>query len=447
MKRRAFIKNSTVTGLGIAAFGLLESDGKEFINNKLSVSGQRIENRILELARFGKDEEGRGYRVAYTQGDIEGRAWFSQLMKTAGLDVTTDSGGNLIGRRNGKNTSLKPIAFGSHIDMVPDGGNYDGTLGSISALEVIEVLNENKVVTNHPLEVIVFANEEGGLIGSRAMVGNLNADGLKQISQSGVVMAEGIKAIGGNPLAIQNAVRKPGDLHAFLELHIEQGGILENENLQIGVVEGIVGILDCEITIEGFANHAGTTPMKLRKDALLAASRVVIAVNEIVNSVPGNHVGTVGKIAAQPGAYNVVPGKVTLGLELRDLSWDKIEMLYSQIENRAASIATESNTKISFARLANAVKPALTDKALQQKINTAAKALGLTIRFMQSGAGHDSQQMATIVPTAMIFVPSVGGISHSPKEFTKTEDMINGANVLLQTVLAVDKDSRQNKQK
>ncbi len=440
MKRRTFVKISTLTGLAVPVFGLQDSNGKAFFGNSLKVNGQRIETRITELAKFGRDENGHGYRVAYTKGDIEGREWFMQLMKNAGLDPAIDSGGNIIGKRKGKNNSLKPIAFGSHIDMVPDGGNYDGTLGSISALEVIEVLNENKIVTNHPLEVIIFANEEGGLIGSRAMVGQLTDDGLKQISQSGLVMAEGIKAIGGNPDGIQNSIRKKGDIHAFLELHIEQGGILEDENLQIGVVEGIVGILDCEVTIEGFANHAGTTPMKLRKDALLAASKLIIAVNEVANSVPGNQVGTVGKIKALPGAYNVVPGKVTLGLEIRDLSWGKIEMLFSEIEKRAVSIATDTKTKISFMREASFSKPALTDKSLQQKINDSATSLGLKTKFMQSGAGHDSQQMATIAPVGMIFVPSVGGISHSPNEFTKTVDMTNGANVLLRTIIAVDKE-------
>jgi N-carbamoyl-L-amino-acid hydrolase len=440
MKRRKFIKNATLTGLGITTFGLLGSNGKMFFGDNLKVNRQRIEDRIKELAKFGQDENGHGYRVAYTKGDIEGRAWFMQLMKNAGLNPSIDTGGNIIGKRKGKKPSLKPIAFGSHIDMVPDGGDYDGTLGCISALEVIEVLNENKMVTEHPLEVIIFANEEGGLIGSQAMVGQLTDDGLKQISQSGLVMAEGIKAIVGKPENIQSAIRKKGDLHAFLELHIEQGGILENEGLQIGIVEGIVGILDCQITIEGFANHAGTTPMKLRKDALLAASKLIIAVNEVINSVPGSQVGTVGKINALPGAYNVVPGEVTLGLEIRDLSWEKIEMLLNEIEKRATSIATESKTKISFVREASFVKPALTDKSLQQKINESALSLGLKTKLMQSGAGHDTQQMANIAPVAMIFVPSVGGISHSPSEFTTAEDMTNGANVLLKTIMSVDRE-------
>ena len=427
--------------MGVSALGTIHWSGKGFmVNNNLHVNDQRIESRLVALSKFGIDENGRGYRVAYTTGDIEGRAWFMGLMKKAGLEVTVDYAGNIIGKRKGKNPSVKPIAFGSHIDMVPDGGNYDGTLGSISALEVIEVLNENKIVTEHPLEVIIFANEEGGTIGSMAMAGQLTANGLQQISQSGLTMADGIKAIGGNPSNIQHGIRKKGDIKAFLELHIEQGGILEKENLQIGVVEGIVGIVHWEVTIEGFANHAGTTPMNLRQDALLSASKLIIAVNEVINSVEGNQVGTIGKIAALPGAYNVIPGKVLLGLEIRDLSSDKIELLFREIEKRAITIAADSKTKISFQRQPNESKPALTDKKLQNKIVASAKTLGLTYKLMQSGAGHDSQEIAAIAPVAMIFVPSVGGISHSPNEFTKTVDMVNGANVLLQTILSIDKE-------
>ncbi len=184
MKRRTFIKNSTLTAVGISAFGV-KSYSKGFsLSSNLKVNEQRIADRIVELSKFGMDDKGHGYRVAYTKGDIEGRSWFFELMKNAGLEPTIDTGGNIIGKRKGKNQSLKPIAFGSHIDMVPDGGNYDGTLGSISALEVIEVLNENKVITEHPLEVIIFANEEGGTVGSKAMIGQLTTNELKQVSQS-----------------------------------------------------------------------------------------------------------------------------------------------------------------------------------------------------------------------------------------------------------------------
>jgi beta-ureidopropionase / N-carbamoyl-L-amino-acid hydrolase len=409
------------------------------IVTQLAVNQQRIEDRIMELARFGKDANGRGNRVAFTKDDINARAWYMGLMKKAGLEVSIDDAGNIIGKRKGKNPLLKPIAFGSHLDMVPDGGDYDGCVGAIGSLEIIEILNENKQLTQHPLEVIIFSNEEGGTIGSMAMAGYLSPDGLKQKSQSGLTMAEGIKAIGGNPDSIKNSIRSKGDIKAFIELHIEQGGILEKEKIQVGVVEGIVGIVHWEVTVDGFANHAGTTPMNMRQDALLAASQFIIAVNEVTRSVPGNHVGTIGKIAAMPGAYNVIPGKVQLGLELRDLSAAKIESLFKAIEARAAAIATSSNTTISFVRQANASKPALTDKTLQQFIAGAAKTLGLSTKFMQSGAGHDAQEIALIAPVAMIFVPSRAGISHSPKEFTTASDMANGTNVLLQTILQLDK--------
>jgi N-carbamoyl-L-amino-acid hydrolase len=437
MHRRQFIKQTTLSTAGLGIFGSLLSNAP-FDKNPLSVNGKRIESRIFDLAKFGVDDKGRGYRVAYTQGDMQGRAWFMDLMKKAGLNPGIDTAGNIIGKRPGKNPALKPIGFGSHIDMVPDGGNYDGTLGSISALEVIEILNEKNFVTEHPLEVIIFANEEGGTIGSKAMTHGLTKEGLQQKSQSGLSHAEGIKAIGGDPGNIQSCLRKKGDYHAWVELHIEQGGILEKEKIQIGVVEGIVGIVHWEVTVEGFANHAGATQMNMRQDALLAASKFIIAVNEVVTSVQGSQVGTVGKIAVQPGAYNVIPGKVVMGLEIRDLSAEKIEMLFTEIEKRAAGIAKASQTKISFERQPNESMPALTDKRLQQVINSTAQSLGFSTKFMQSGAGHDSQHMASIAPSAMIFIPSIGGISHSPKEFSTATDMENGANVLLQTILKID---------
>jgi N-carbamoyl-L-amino-acid hydrolase len=437
MNRRFFVKTSSLAAFGISTLGIFQWSGKKIGSKKLAVNGQRIETRIRELAQFGRDANGHGYRVAFTKGDQEGRSWFIEQMKKAGLDVSIDVAGNIIGKRKGKDSSLKPIGFGSHIDMVPDGGNYDGTLGSIAALEIIEILNENKVVTNHPLEVFVFANEEGGTIGSKALAGLLTAEGLEKTSQSGLTMAAGIKTIGGNPDLISSCIKKKGDLHAFVELHIEQGGILENENVQIGVVEGIVGMMDWDVTIEGFANHAGATPMNIRKDALLAASKLVIAVNEVINGVPGKQVGTVGKISSYPGASNVIPGKVVMSLEIRDLSIEKVESLFQEVKKRADGIATASNTTIRFDPQF-VIKPALADTSLQNKINTTAKELGLSTKFMQSGAIHDSQNMSLIAPMAMIFVPSVGGISHSPKEFTKPEDMTNGANVLLNTILSID---------
>jgi beta-ureidopropionase / N-carbamoyl-L-amino-acid hydrolase len=424
---------------GLVLFFSFAASGQPNVTT-LKVNEQRIEQRIFELAKFGKDSSGKSYRVAYSKADIEGRGYVMGLMKQAGLTVTIDYAGNITGKRKGKDAAKKPIAFGSHIDMVPAGGNYDGCVGSLSAIEVIEVLNQNKIVTTHPLEVIIFCDEEGGTTGSRALAGQLNKAALGEISNSGLTIGEGIKAIGGNPDKINEVKMAQGDLSAFVELHIEQGGILEKEKIQIGVVEGIVGIEHWEVTVEGFANHAGTTPMNNRQDALLAAAKFIIAVNEVVNSYDGRQVGTVGKIAVAPGAPNVIPGKCVMTLELRDLSYEKIMKLYEDIQHKAADIAKASSTTISFKRLNTSATAALTAKKIQDKIVASASQLGMSYKFMQSGAGHDSQEMAFITPVGMIFIPSVGGISHSPKEFSTPADMANGANVLLQTIMKLDQE-------
>lgn len=407
---------------------------------EIKVNQQRIERRIFELAEFGKDQNGKGYRVAFSNGDIEARRWLIDLMKKAGLDVSIDEVGNIIGRRAGKNATLKPIAFGSHMDMVPDGGNYDGCVGTISSLEIIEVLNQYNITTEHPLEVIIFADEEGGFTGCLGMSGKLSSEDLKAKSTSGLLVSDGIKAIGGNPDKFLDATKNKDDLKAFLELHIEQGGILEKEQINIGVVEGIVGIGFWDVTFKGFANHAGTTPMNLRKDALLTASKFTIAAHEVINSYEGSQVCNIGKVLALPGAYNVIPGEVVLGLEIRDLSDAKIQRLYEDIKNKAAEIEKESGVSIEFKMPTTPGKAAVTNSKLQRIITQSANELGLSSKLMPSGAGHDSQEIATIAPIGMIFVPSLGGISHSPKEFTKASDMANGANVLLQTILSLDRE-------
>ncbi|WP_299680373.1 Zn-dependent hydrolase [uncultured Dokdonia sp.] len=404
------------------------------------VNQDRLEKSIFELAEFGKKENGETSRVAFSQADIESRTHLISLMKDAGLEVSIDYAGNIIGRKAGSDPSKKPIAFGSHTDTVPDGGNYDGCVGSMAAIEVVKTLQENNITTQHPLELIIFSNEEGGVMGSRALAGELPADALTIVNSTGISMGDGIKVLGGDPTKLKEVIRTKGSLAAFLELHIEQGGILDQEQIDIGVVEGIVGLNWWDVTIEGFANHAGTTPMNARQDALLTAAQFIIAVNEVTTSFEGKQVGTVGRIQAAPGAPNVIPGKVTLSLEIRDLSAKKIKEVYAAIEKRGQEIVKETNTKITFTALSTTGKPALTDTRIQQQIAKATKTLGLSQIQMQSGAGHDAQDMALIAPTGMIFIPSKNGISHSPKEYTSAEDMANGANVLLQTILLLDQE-------
>ena len=402
------------------------------------VNEERLEKTLLQLATYGKMENGETNRVAFSDADLEGRAYIISLMQVSGLEVSVDFAGNIIGKRAGKDRFLKPIAFGSHIDMVPNGGNYDGCAGSLAAIEVIRVLNEAGIETQHPLEVFIFSNEEGGVMGSRALVGELEQDALDIENSTGYSMREGINRLGGNAARVDEVERPEGSLTAFLELHIEQGGILDREQIDIGVVDGIVGIKWWDVDIKGFANHAGTTPMSMRKDALLAASRFILAVNEVATSFEGNQVGTVGRRSAFPGAPNVSPGAVQLSLEIRDLSSEKIEQLFKGMKSRAKDIEEEMGTPFTFTPIDATSAPALTDQRIQKLITEEARKLGLRTKQMQSGAGHDAQDLARITPVGMIFVPSKDGISHSPKEYTSSKDMANGANVLLRTILKLD---------
>jgi N-carbamoyl-L-amino-acid hydrolase len=404
----------------------------------LRVNGRRIMDHILALAEFGKNPQGGASRVAYSEADKQGREYVLSLMRAARLDVTIDAAGNLIGRRTGSVTGLAPLLIGSHVDTVPEGGNYDGVVGSLGAIEVAQTLAENNVTTRHPLEVVIFQNEEGGLIGSRAMDGELTEKELDLVSRSGKTIRDGIKFIGGDPAKLAGVRRRKGEIAAYLELHIEQGGILDTEKINIGVVEGIVGINWWDVTIEGFANHAGTTAMNNRQDALLAAAKFIEAVNRVVTSVPGRQVGTVGRINALPGAPNVIPGKVVLSLELRDLDAAKINMLFERIQDEAKKIAVDSKTSFDFKEI-NVNIPAPTDPGIRSLIFDAARDLGLTTKQMPSGAGHDAQDMARLGPVGMIFIPSVGGISHSPRELSHPDDITNGANVLLHTLLKLDR--------
>jgi N-carbamoyl-L-amino-acid hydrolase len=402
------------------------------------VNGPRLMEHINALAQFGKNPQGGVSRVAYSEADARGREYVMGLMRTAKLDTSIDAAGNLIGRRAGSDKDLKPILFGSHIDSVPEGGNYDGDVGSLGAIEVAQTLTEKNITTRHSLEVVIFQNEEGGLIGSEAVVGQLSEKELDLVNRSGKTVREGIKFIGGDLTKLATVKREKGSIAAYLELHIEQGGTLEKEKIDIGVVEGIVGINWWDVTIEGFANHAGTTAMNNRQDALLGAAKFIEAVNRVVTSIPGRQVGTVGRIQALPGAPNVIPGKVVCSLELRDLDAAKIQVLYQRIRLEAYQIAKSSRVTFDFKEL-NTNIPAPTDPRIRSLIDQSAKDLGLTTKQMPSGAGHDAQDMARIGPVGMIFIPSIGGISHSPKEFSRPQDIANGANVLLGAVLKVDR--------
>lgn len=407
----------------------------------LRADAGRLEARIMALSRFGENPEGGVSRVAFSDADLAGRQYIQSLMREAGLAVHIDAAGNIIGRREGRDRHLPPIMFGSHIDSVPGGGNYDGDVGVIAAIEVVQLLREHGIVTRHPLEVVSFTDEEGGLTGSMAMARGLRETALNVVSHSGLTIREGIRKVGGNPDELQRPLRQPGDIAAFLELHIEQGAILDEADIDIGVVEGIVGINWWDVVIDGFANHAGTTPMDRRRDAMVTAAELVLAINRIASEMPGRQVATVGRIRAEPGAPNVIPGRVIMSLEIRDLESAKIRQVFDDIEREAERIAQQNRTPVRFEPVDVASEPAPTDPRMRSIIAAAASKLNLTSKRMPSGAGHDAQDMTHIAPTGMIFVPSVGGISHSPKEFTSANDMANGANVLLHSILAIDSNN------
>jgi beta-ureidopropionase / N-carbamoyl-L-amino-acid hydrolase len=423
----------------ILAFGSFAANTRATPHpSSVTVNGARLNDHLTALSRFGANPKGGVSRLAYSQADIDAREAVASWMREAALAVRFDAAANIVGHRKGTEPSARPIVFGSHIDSVPDAGNFDGNVGSMAAIEVAQTLADRGLVTRHPVEVVIWSNEEGGLYGSRAWSGQLTPEDLAQTSGSGVRIDEGMRRIGGDPARLGEVKRAPGDIAAYFELHVEQGGILDAARIDIGIVEGIVGIREWEVTIGGVANHAGTTPMDRRHDALLTAARFVELVNRIVRSEPGSQVGTVGRIQAWPGAPNVIPGRVVCTLELRDLDDGTIARLYDRIREESAALGALNGTTFEFASREVNVS-ARTDPRLRAIVGASAEALGLSTRVMPSGAGHDAQSMARLGPMAMIFIPSAGGISHSPREFSTPGDIVNGANVLLRSVLAADR--------
>ena len=439
--RRAFL-----TSLGTAAAGPIILGRRAFAQNPpVRVDAIALRQRIDALSKFGRPSGGTFAdgvsRVAYSEADLAGRRYVIDLMRAAGLEPRVDPAGNIFGRRAGTDEALPPILFGSHVDSVPNGGNFDGDLGSLSALGVLEALAAAGLRTRHPLEMAVWANEEGVafsdvLGGSRVVAGDVKSD-LNQV-WNGMTRADAIRKIGGDPTRITDAIRPRGAHHCYLELHIEQGATLDREKIAVGVVEGIVAIVRYDVTVSGLANHAGSTAMADRQDALLSASHLTIAVNNVVNAEQGRQVGTVGRLDVTPNVPNVIPGVVRLTIELRDLSAEKLKRLVEMIRRRATEIGKQTKTSIEFT-LANSTIAADAAVEAQQAIERVAGRLGLGSRRLPSGAAHDAQMMAQLSPMGMIFVPSIGGISHSPRELTHWDHCAQGADVLLGTVLEMDR--------
>lgn len=401
----------------------------------LRIDNPRLLSRLDKLAEIGAIEGGGCCRLALTDDDRKGRDLVVGWMRALGLEVRIDQIGNIIGLRKGME-DVAPVMTGSHIDTVRTGGRYDGNYGVLAGLEVIQRLNDAGITTRKPLAVAVFTNEEGArfapdMLGSLVYVGGMKLDdalGVKAID--GPVLGDELARIGYRGDAIPGALYP----HAFIELHIEQGPVLDIEGLTIGAVEDLQGISWQEIAITGQSNHAGTTPMRMRRDAGYAAGAIAQFVRTLARDMGGSQVGTVGAITLHPNLINVIAARARLTVDLRNTDEAQLKEAEGHFAAFLVKLAAQENVVIDTRRLAR-FEPVLFDRGIVRLVEEIAGGFGFSCRRMTSGAGHDAQMMARLCPTAMIFVPSVKGLSHNVAEHTAPADLEAGANVLLHTVL------------
>ncbi len=393
------------------------------------VNAKRLQDNLELLGKIGRTADGGICRFTYSKEYFESVEFLKRIMQDAGLEVFVDSIGNVIGTAKGKTDRI--ILMGSHIDSVPNAGIFDGCLGVLSAIEAMHALHENGVQLDHTVKVAAWAEEEGntvvGLLGSGAFVGKMNdltEVALKKMSSLGLGV-ENVEAAKSKDLA---------KIDAYLELHIEQGGILDADGVNIGVVNGIVGIRRFEFSVFGTKNHAGTTPMHLRDDALIKAANLILELDKLAREVEPDMVCTIGWIRVEPGVANVIPGKAVISIEIRAMREDSMDRVQEYILQRF------KKDEFSFKTLFRQV-PVLMAQSCKQAIGRAADELGLSRMNINSGAGHDTMIIAEEVGNCgMVFVPSVGGVSHCPEELTHWSDVSNGANVLLNSLLNLDQE-------
>ncbi len=403
--------------------------------SNLKIDSPRLMSRIEALGAIGATPEGGVRRLALSDEDRAARDQIVAWMRSAGLRVEVDRIGNIFGARAGTEGSA-PIMTGSHIDSVANGGKLDGSYGVLAGIEVVETLNDAGVETTRPIVVCAFTNEEGvrfqpDMLGSLVYAGGLGVeDALNTSDGDGVLLGDELARIGYAGDREIGAIQP----HAFVEVHIEQGPVLEAEATSIGAVENLQGISWTGIDITGQANHAGTTPMRLRHDAGYCAGEISSYVREITRQLGGQQVGTVGVIDLEPGLISVIPAKATITVDLRNTDNERLRQAEKLFVEFIEKLAASEGVEIKTARLAR-FDPVRFDDAIAERIENNAARLGLSCRRMTSGAGHDAQMMARLCPAAMIFVPSVGGISHNPAEHTNSDDLNAGANVLLHTLL------------
>jgi hydantoinase/carbamoylase family amidase len=422
---------------GVKCMGLQKTNGLKQIgeSGKDLVNAERLWSDLQELGKIGF-VEGRGVtRLALSDADIAAKEWLIIRMKEAGLEVHMDAATNVIGKlKSARQSNTKIVAVGSHLDTVPQGGIFDGALGVLAGLECARVLQENKVTLPWDLEIINFSDEEAfhnnGTIGSRAMMGTLSRNEIYRSKEKGIpTFAEDMKRLGKDPDRIGEAIRDPQIFRACLELHIEQGNLLESRGIDIGAVTGIAGIYRYIVEILGKTGHAGTTPMSLRDDALVKAAPIFTLLPQWVRARNPEMVGTIGQIAVEPGAINVVPGKCVFNVELRSIKREDITAICHLLTEW---VGTQKGSSI---KTIYEKESAELSKSIIDAVARAAEIEGLSAIRMISGAGHDCQVFAPYVPTGLIFVPSRGGKSHCPEEWTDAHQAANGCRVLLRTIL------------
>ncbi len=399
-----------------------------------TLDADRLWERLQTLGAIGRTDNGGLNRITGSRADQRARDQLIDWFDAAGLTVRIDPVGNLLAIRPGR-TDKAPIITGSHIDTVPNGGMFDGAAGVLAGLEIIEAWNDAEIRTDRPVGVIVFTEEEGtrfnvGLLGSAVASGRIDRQEALALTddegQSVQAVLDEIGYHGHDRIDLETAA-------GLIELHVEQGRTLEREECPVGIVDSIVGITTQTISFTGSANHAGTTAMDERQDAFAGAAAFSLAVEQTVSQTDGPTVGTVGEVHVSPNGSNVVPGDVRLGVDIRDPEADRLRQVREQLKRRAESIGTERGLDVEWTTHHN-VQPRSMDDRIQAELTRAADTVGIETRQMRSGAGHDAMNAAPVVPTGMVFVPSKGGVSHSPAEFTAKEDLFAGTIVLEQTL-------------
>ena len=411
----------------------------------ITINSDRLWSRMEALSRF-TDPARPWTRRAFDNQFAQGRAWLEEEFKAAGLAVEVDAGGNLIGRTPGTGRGLGALVAGSHSDTVPAGGRFDGMLGLLAALEAAQSIREQQVSLVHPLEVVDFLAEEPSdfgisCIGSRSWAGVLTASDLARTLPSNVTLASAIESVGGSAERLGKAIRSQDSVSAYVELHIEQGLVLAERKAEIGVVTAIVGIRRHEVTVEGRADHAGTTPMSLRRDALVGAAGFIRAVDELARLRPSQSpylVATVGKLSVEPNAINAVPGSVRMIVETRSTDETALLQFEQELWRRTEGELKDRGLRLTRSLLSQTL-PTACSPLIQSTIEEASMAAGFNSTRLPSGAGHDGVFVARIAPMGMIFVPCREGRSHTPEEWAEPGDCANGARVLAETLILLDK--------